>query len=79
MERVGSLKSCGELLPSLARYQPTRRIDTFDQLRELASNAVEAILPPRRKLALLAQIEQYRQRTKEIPIQLKLWCIQAPD
>ncbi len=34
---------------------------TLDQLRELAANAVEAsFLPPPRKLALLAQIEQYR-------------------
>jgi aminodeoxyfutalosine deaminase len=34
---------------------------TLDQLRELAANAVEAsFLPPTRKLALLAQIEQYR-------------------
>jgi adenosine deaminase/aminodeoxyfutalosine deaminase len=33
---------------------------TLDQLRELAANAVEAsFLPPTRKLALLAQIEQY--------------------
>ena len=34
---------------------------TLDQLRELSANAVEAsFLPPTRKLALLAQIEQYR-------------------
>jgi adenosine deaminase/aminodeoxyfutalosine deaminase len=33
---------------------------TLDQLRELAANSVEAsFLPPQRKLALLAQIEQY--------------------
>jgi adenosine deaminase/aminodeoxyfutalosine deaminase len=33
---------------------------TLDQLRELAANSVEAsFLPPHRKLALLAQIEQY--------------------
>lgn len=33
---------------------------TLDQLRELSANAVEAsFLPPTRKLALLAQIEQY--------------------
>ena len=34
---------------------------SLDQMRELAANAVEAsFLPPTRKLALLAQIEQYR-------------------
>jgi adenosine deaminase/aminodeoxyfutalosine deaminase len=34
---------------------------TLDQLRELAANSVEAsFLPPTRKLALLARIEQYR-------------------
>jgi adenosine deaminase/aminodeoxyfutalosine deaminase len=34
---------------------------TLEQLRELAANAVEAsFLPPARKLALLAQVEQYR-------------------
>ena len=34
---------------------------TLDQLRELSANAVEAsFLPPTRKLAILAQIEQYR-------------------
>jgi adenosine deaminase/aminodeoxyfutalosine deaminase len=34
---------------------------TLEQLRELAANAAEAsFLPPTRKLALLAQIEQYR-------------------
>jgi len=34
---------------------------TLEQLRELSANAVEAsFLPPTRKLALLAQIEQYR-------------------
>ena len=34
---------------------------TLDQLRELAANAVEAsFLPPRRKLSLLRQVEQYR-------------------
>ncbi|HEV2646532.1 MAG TPA: adenosine deaminase [Acidobacteriaceae bacterium] len=34
---------------------------TLEQLRELAANAVEAsFLPPGRKLALLAQVEQYR-------------------
>jgi aminodeoxyfutalosine deaminase len=39
----------------------TRYGFTLDQLRELSANAVEAsFLPPTRKLALLAQIEQYR-------------------
>jgi aminodeoxyfutalosine deaminase len=34
---------------------------TLEQLRELAANAVEAsFLPPTRKLALLAEVEQYR-------------------
>ena len=55
-------RPCSAPTCSTNTSSPTTRYDfTLEQLRELAANAVEAsFLPPTRKLALLAQIEQYR-------------------